>query len=88
LGLSILVFKEKDMVGVACFFDEEGKITVRRISMDNQWIDVSQGRQWVDDEGLHVLIMLANDRAHELILDRSSMNWILKSLGGNDPVWV
>jgi hypothetical protein len=76
------------MVGVDCIFNEEGKITVRRIAKDKQWIDISQGRQWVDGEGLHVLIMLTDDKAHELILEKSSMNWILKSLGGIDRVWV
>ena len=76
------------MVGVACFFDEDGKITVRRIRMDNHWIEISQGRQWVDDKGLHVLIMLADDQVRELILKRSSMKWILKSVRGTVQVWV
>jgi len=76
------------MVGVACLFDEEGKITVRRISIDNQWMDVGQGRQWVDDEGLHVLIMLADNQARELMLQRRTMNWKMKSLGGSEKIWV
>jgi len=84
-----MVFKvNADMIGVACFFDEEGKIAVQRISMDNQWMVVSQGRQWVDEEGLHVLIMFADDQARELILESSSMNWKLELLGGSEQVWV
>lgn len=65
-------------VSVECSFAENGKIQVRRIRQDDQWMVVEQGRQWLDDDGRHVLVLVGGSRPAELILQRDSLTWIKK----------
>lgn len=65
-------------IGVECKFGKEGEVQVRRVQMNGAWISVGQGRQWLDDDGRHVLIMLPNDQVRELILLPERLIWLLK----------
>lgn len=65
-------------IGLDGVFDGEGNVTVRRIEVGGAWQPVEQGRQWVDDEGRHVLVMLEGRRVQELLLDRVELKWHLK----------
>lgn len=56
----------------------DGKANVKRIYLDDQWHTVEQGRQWQDEEGRHVLIML-DSRVHELLLRSRTLCWELHS---------
>jgi hypothetical protein len=68
-------------VGVECQFRADGRVMVRRIRLDGQWLPVEQGRQWVDPEGRHVLIMRPGRPAEELLLRKETMTWGLRPLG-------
>jgi hypothetical protein len=50
-------------------------VRVRRVEMEGAWLSVEQGRQWVDEYGRHVLIMLPNNQVREIILRDDSMTW-------------
>lgn len=65
-------------IGLDGVFDGEGNVRVRRIEVGGVWQPVEQGRQWVDDEGRHVLVMLEGRRVQELFLDRTELKWHLK----------
>jgi hypothetical protein len=62
-------------IGVDCRFAENGAVRVFRIFLDQTWISVEQGRQWVDRMGRHVLIMLPDSDAVEICLRSDTMTW-------------
>ena len=64
-------------VGVACRFEANGRIRVERIQLDGQWLPVGQGRQWSDENGRHLLIMLPHNQTRELLLQASTLTWVL-----------
>lgn len=72
-------------VEVEAAIREDGRVNVRRIRLDGRWQAVEQGRQWRDDEGRHVLIML-NNRVHELLLSAETLRWELHSRTGNHTI--
>jgi hypothetical protein len=74
-------------VDVECSFDSGGKVSVRRIAIDGEWIGVEQGRQWRDEAGLHVMVLLAGSRPAELLLARDALTWQLKE-GSAPGVYV
>ena len=40
------------------------------------WLDVTDiGRQWVDEEGRHVLVMVAGRHTFELVLAQDNLSW-------------
>lgn len=41
----------------------------------------STGRQWRDDHGYHILIMVSGGRAYELNFDPVPMAWYLRAIG-------
>ncbi len=72
-------------VEVDCTFDDEGRVRVRRIRLGRPWRLVEQGRQWVDDDGRHVLIMLSGS-VSELLLRADTLAWELRELPGGRRV--
>lgn len=54
---------------------ETGIVQVKRIKQKGQWVRVGQGRQWRDQNGRHVLIMLPTDEVWEIILRPDSLIW-------------
>ena len=57
-------------------FESDGVVRPRRFTWGQSWIDVSDvGRQWVDDDGRHVLVMSGGLHAFELLLERESLTW-------------
>ena len=62
-------------ISVDCTFKSDGSVRVRRVEIENSWWSVGQGRQWVDSNGRHVLIMLPNNQIREIILRSDSMTW-------------
>lgn len=65
-------------IAVECIVDEDGSVRVRRIKRDNVWEAVEQGRQWHDDEGRHVLLMLQGTNVREALLSPDDLRWRLK----------
>ncbi len=70
-------------IGVDCQFEADGTVRVRRVQIDGRWFPVSQGRQWHDHLGRHVLIMLPEGPAQKLRLRPDTMTWELSSAAGN-----
>jgi hypothetical protein len=66
-----------EKVGVECRFDPDGRVHVRRVHMDDQWQAAAQGRQWQDESGRHVLVMLPGERIVELWLSVQDLTWRL-----------
>lgn len=66
-----------ERIGVDCRFDASGRVRVRRIRLGEQWHSVAQGRQWQDESGRHVLIMLPGERIEELLLSAADLTWRL-----------
>lgn len=65
-------------VSVECSFDEQGKVQVRRLARNGNWETIEQGRQWLEEDGRHVLVLLGGSRPAELILKRDNLAWFLK----------
>lgn len=68
-------------VEVDCRFAADGAVRVRRVRWEGRWRPVEQGRQWQDDDGRHVLIMLGQDMVRELCLSPKTLRWELRPLG-------
>ena len=68
-------------VEVDCTFGEDGRVRVRRIRLGRPWQPVEQGRQWVDGNGRHVLVML-NGAVRELVLRADTLMWELRDVRG------
>ena len=64
-------------VGVDCSFSPDGSVKVKKVLLNGRWQTVGQGRQWVDENGRHVLIMLPGDEVRELVLQPSTLRWQL-----------
>lgn len=64
-------------VAVDCIIDESGQVRVRRIRLHDKWQPVEQGRQWRDESGQHVLVMLPGDEIREIVLRRDSILWVI-----------
>ena len=62
-------------ISVECLFEPDGRIQVRRVGLDGHWQSVGQGRQWVDQDGRHILVMLANNQTGELLLRAGALTW-------------
>jgi hypothetical protein len=75
-------------VEVDCRFAADGTVRVRRIRLDGRWQPVEQGRQWEDDDGRHVLVMLPGGPVRRLWLDRTTLRWEMAALSGKGELGV
>lgn len=67
-----------DNVEVTTRYDRDGKVIPLQVSWQGQVHGIeSVGRQWVDEQGQHILIMLADGRVVELLFDRLTDKWYL-----------
>ncbi|MCA9966241.1 MAG: hypothetical protein KC423_18455 [Anaerolineales bacterium] len=62
-------------IGVDCSFSANGTVRVQRVQIGAAWQVVEQGRQWLDMNGRHVLIMLPGQQAREIILRPDTLTW-------------
>ena len=68
-------------VAVDCRFAADNTVRVSRINTTGRWQAVEQGRQWVDHEGRHVLVMVPGQKAQELLLRRDTLSWVIRPAG-------
>jgi hypothetical protein len=76
-------------IGVDCTFTVDGEVRVRRIEVEGRWEPVEQGRQWLADDGRHVLIMLRQQQVAEILLDGASLTWhLVQTRGPSRHIWT
>ncbi|MEZ4593757.1 MAG: hypothetical protein R3D55_21820 [Chloroflexota bacterium] len=75
-------------VGVDCQFSEDGSVQVKKVQVNGRWQPVGQGRQWVDENGRHVLIMLPGNEVRELVLLPDTLHWGLVPVRGGEVTAV
>lgn len=73
-------------VGVDCQFRADGRVVVHRLFLENRTVMVEQGRQWVDHEGRHILIMLPGQPVQDLLLRKDTMTWGLRPQGQKNVI--
>jgi hypothetical protein len=57
-------------------FETNGRVRPHRFVWQEAWLDVTDvGRQWLDDAGRHVLVMVAGQQTFELLLERETLIW-------------
>jgi len=66
-----------ETVTVDCLIDQDGRVRVRRVQFEDQWLPVEQGRQWIDENGRHVLIIVPGYDVQEILLPSRSLQWQL-----------
>ncbi len=71
-----------ETVAVDCRFAEDGAVQVRKVHLNGRWQSVGQGRQWLDEYGRHVLIMLPGEEVRELVLQAGALQWKMVEMGG------
>jgi hypothetical protein len=69
-------------IGVDFRFLIDGIMIVKRIQLDDQWLQIEQGRQWIDNSGRHVLVRLLDGKTGEILLDPETMIWQFKTKYG------
>jgi hypothetical protein len=66
--------------GVGCTFLADGTVQVQRVEIGGRWQPVGQGRQWLDEAGRHVLVMLPDDQIYELTLRYDILTWEIRPI--------
>jgi len=73
-------------IAVESTVEKNGRVRIRRIKIDERWLAVEQGRQWVDEIGRHVLIIVPGGNVQEILLSSHSLNWELVSKRGSAQI--
>ncbi len=61
-------------------WDEQGLVTIREFTWkDTRYPVESTGRSWVDDTGLHVLVMASGGKTFTLTLTKADYRWYVKA---------
>jgi hypothetical protein len=69
-------------LSVECTFTADGRVQIRRIKIDTDWLSIEQGRQWADNSGRHVLIQLQGS-VRQLTLQPDTLIWHIKNLSSS-----
>lgn len=83
LDMNEMDSSKMDLVEVTARFGIDGSITPYSFSWKgSNYSVVSVGRNWRDDFGKHILVMVAGDRVFELIFNPGEFVWYLRRLDG------
>ena len=67
-----------EIIEVTAHFDTQGHVTPLNIVLKGTSYRIEDsGRRWEAKDGLHILVMLAENRIFHLIFDRGSGKWKL-----------
>ncbi len=75
-----------ETIGIDCLIEQDGRVRVRRVQLDDQWFPVEQGRQWIDENGRHVLITVIGGDVQEILLSSRSLQWELVPRWGGSQI--
>jgi hypothetical protein len=65
-------------IEVTAHFDQTGTVTPLHFTWKGSpWRVESTGRRWVDEKGLHILVMISNGRIYELTFQGGDGRWYL-----------
>jgi hypothetical protein len=54
----------------------DGSVHPQRFTWQGDWLSISDvGRQWMDEAGRHVLVMVSGRHTYELLLERGELLW-------------
>jgi len=71
-------------IEVTARFDAQGTITPLELTWKGSYLRVeSSGRRWTDEDGLHILVILASGRMVELIYRSGEGRWYLQRTRSN-----
>ena len=71
-------------IEVTAHFDEQGTITPLRFTWKGgKYLVESTGRRWQDDNGLHLLVMVASGQIYELTFKGHEGRWYIGRVGSN-----
>ena len=73
-------------VTVDCTIGRNGRVWIRRIKLDENWLVVEQGRQWQDEDGRHVLVMRPDGQVEELLLSADTLRWEIVPLSSGPQI--
>ena len=73
-------------VTVDCTIGRNGRVWIRRIKLDENWLVVEQGRQWQDEDGRHVLVMRPDGQVEELLLSTDTLRWEIVPLSSGPQI--
>ena len=66
-------------VEVLVNFDLQGEVISKRFILKKvEYQVVSVGRRWIDEDGLHILVMVPGERVFELLFLPGSGTWFLR----------
>ncbi len=76
-------YPEMEPVETTIRFGSNGEVSILSIRKDSQnYPVISPGRNWKDEQGLHVLVMLINHQVQEVFFDTTDFCWYLRSSSG------
>ncbi|MEW5867746.1 MAG: hypothetical protein AB1894_00605 [Chloroflexota bacterium] len=71
-----------EAVEVTARFDPTGKIFPQRLIWHGRTFDsIDTGRQWVEEDSYHILIMLPGEQVYELVFVPKELTWYLSRPG-------
>ena len=74
-------------IEVVVRFNENGELTPLNFTWNLQSYQlVSTGRQWVAEDGRHILVMSAAERVFELLFNTLEGRWYLKETGAGQKM--
>jgi hypothetical protein len=69
-------------IEITAHFDQQGKISPLEFTWNGSIYRVeSTGRRWLDDDGQHLLAMVASGHVYELIYKKDDWRWYIKQVG-------
>jgi hypothetical protein len=75
-----------EFISVDCTIGRNGRVWIHRIRLDEDWLVVEQGRQWLDEDGRHVLVMRPGSQVEELLLSTETLRWELVPRPSNPQI--
>ncbi len=73
-------------IAVDCIFGPDGRIQIRRIKLNDHWLSIQQGRQWTDEQGHHILVIISGDEAQEILLSPETLRWQILPRRRTSPI--